>query len=43
MLLLVVADLAAAQERPVPGNSTRITIPGCSRDRAFIVDEPQGP
>ena len=42
MLLLAVADLAAAQERPVPGDSTRISIPGCARDRAFIVGEPDG-
>lgn len=42
MLLLAVADLAAAQERPIPSDSTRISIPGCARDRAFIVDEPEG-
>ncbi len=42
VLLLAVADLAAAQERPVPSDSTRITIPGCARDRVFIVDAPQG-
>jgi len=42
MLLLVVADFAAAQERPVPSDSTRVTIPGCARDRVFIVDAPEG-
>ena len=31
-----------AQERPVPGDSTRITIAGCARDRAFVVGVPQG-
>ena len=42
MLLLAVAHLAAAQERPIPRDSTRITIPGCATDRAFVVDEPSG-
>lgn len=42
VLLLAVADLSAAQERPVPSDSTRMTIPGCARDRVFIVDAPQG-
>ena len=42
MLLLAVADLAAAQERPVPSDSSRVTIAGCARDRAFIVDAPEG-
>jgi hypothetical protein len=42
MLLLAVSEVAAAQERPVPGDSTRITIAGCARDRAFIVDAPAG-
>lgn len=42
LLLLAVAHLAAAQERPVPSDSTRIAIAGCARDRVFIVDEPAG-
>jgi len=31
-----------AQERPVPSDSARITIPGCARDRAFVVTQPEG-
>lgn len=42
VLLLPVMDTAAAQERSVPSDSTRITIPGCARDRAFIVGRPEG-
>ncbi len=42
MLLLVVAHLAAAQERPIPSDSTRVSISGCAKDRTFIVDEPAG-
>ena len=42
ILLLAVAHLAAAQERPIPSDSTRISISGCAKDRAFIVDEPAG-
>ncbi len=42
MLLLAVAHLAAAQERPIPSDSTRISISGCAKDRTFIVDEPAG-
>ena len=42
MLLLGVAHLAAAQERPVPSDSTRVSIAGCASGRAFIVDEPAG-
>jgi hypothetical protein len=42
MLLLAVAHLAAAQERPIPRDSARITIPGCATDRVFIVGEPDG-
>ena len=34
--------LAAAQERPVPKDSSRISIPGCSKDRRFIVAERPG-
>ena len=42
MLLLAGASPAAAQERPVPSDSTRLTIPGCAKGRSFIVDEPAG-
>jgi len=42
VLLLAAAPLAAAQERPIPSDSTRISIPGCPNDRTFIVDEPAG-
>jgi hypothetical protein len=42
ILVLAVANLTAAQERPVPSDSTRVTIAGCARDRAFIVDAPEG-
>jgi hypothetical protein len=31
------AGAAYAQERPVPGDSARIAIPGCAKGRAFIV------
>jgi hypothetical protein len=30
--------LAQEQERPVPSNSERLSIPGCAYDRLFIVD-----
>jgi hypothetical protein len=33
---------SAAQERPVPSDSARITIPGCAHDRAFVVREAEG-
>ena len=42
MLLLAAAHLAAAQERPIPSDSTRISIAGCARGRTFIVGEPAG-
>ena len=42
MLLLAAAGLAGAQERPVPSDSTRISISGCARDRMFTVDQPAG-
>jgi len=42
VVLLAAADIAAAQERPVPKDSTRITMAGCARDRVFIVDAPAG-
>jgi hypothetical protein len=42
LLTLLASVPAAAQERPVPSDSTRITIPGCAHDRAFVVMEPGG-
>lgn len=42
LLILLATTTAAAQERPVPSDSSRITIPGCARDRAFIVAQPEG-
>ncbi len=30
--------LALAQEKPVPKDSTRLSVPGCAYDRLFIVD-----
>jgi len=42
LLLFALPDLATAQERPVPNDSSRITIPGCARDRTFIVGQPEG-
>ncbi|MGH9255271.1 MAG: hypothetical protein ACRD3C_11970 [Vicinamibacterales bacterium] len=41
-LLLAAASMAAGQERPVPSDSTRITVPGCAKDRLFVVGEPEG-
>lgn len=45
LLLILVAVpslLVAQEERPVPSDSSRVRIAGCARDRAFIVDVPQG-
>jgi len=33
------AGTASAQERPVPGDSARVAIPGCAKGRTFIVAE----
>jgi hypothetical protein len=41
-LLVAATALPAAQEKPVPSDSARITIPGCAKDRAFVVDQPHG-
>ena len=41
-ILVGAAALAAQEERPVPNDSSRITIPGCAKDRTFIVGEPEG-
>jgi hypothetical protein len=42
LLILLAPDGTAAQERPVPSDSSRITIPGCARDRTFVVMQPEG-
>lgn len=42
MVASVFAVTMAQEERPVPSDSSRITIPGCARDRSFVVDIPQG-
>lgn len=42
LLIFLAPAAAAAQERPVPNDSSRITIPGCAHDRAFIVAQPEG-
>ncbi len=34
-----VVGVVCAQERPVPGDSARIAIPGCAKGRTFIVAE----
>jgi len=35
--------LAAQEERPVPKDSVRVSIPGCSKGSAFVVtDSPEG-
>jgi len=39
---LAAAGVASAQERPVPSDSTRITVPGCAKDRLFVVGEAEG-
>ena len=36
-VLVLAGGLAAAQERDVPKDSERISIPGCARGRSFIV------
>jgi hypothetical protein len=42
MLTMAVA-LAAQEERPVPKDSVRVSIPGCSKGSAFVVTEtPEG-
>ena len=36
-------SLAAQEERPVPKDSVRVSIPGCSKGSAFVVtDSPEG-
>jgi hypothetical protein len=41
-ILLAVTAVSAGQERPVPSDSTRITVPGCAKDRLFVVQEAEG-
>jgi hypothetical protein len=41
-LLVAFGSATTAQERPVPSDSSRITIAGCARDRAFVVGIPKG-
>jgi hypothetical protein len=38
-LILTIGIAAAAQERPVPKDSVRVSIPGCSKGSAFVVME----
>jgi hypothetical protein len=42
LAVLAATAVAAAQERPVPSDSTRITVPGCAKDRLFVVEEAEG-
>lgn len=40
MVLAVAAGTVLhAQERPVPSDSERVSLPGCSKNRAFVVGE----
>jgi len=41
IVFLASAAVAVAQERPVPKDSTRVSIPGCAHNRAFIVARPR--
>ena len=42
-VVLASASVVAAQERPVPKDSARVSIPGCARNRTFIVGRaPEG-
>jgi hypothetical protein len=42
ILVLAAAHPAAGQERSVPNDSTRVSITGCAKDRAFVVGTPAG-
>jgi hypothetical protein len=43
LLLSIGVSLAAQEEKPVPKDSVRVSIPGCSRGTAFVVTEsPEG-
>jgi hypothetical protein len=39
LLLVALGISTAAQERPVPKDSVRVSIPGCSKGSAFVVME----
>lgn len=40
-VVIALAGAALAQEKPVPKDSERIFVPGCSRNRTFVVGERQ--
>ena len=42
VIILTAGALLAAQEREVPKDSTRITVPGCANGRTFIVAAREG-
>jgi hypothetical protein len=43
LFLSIGISLAAQEERPVPKDSVRVSIPGCSKGSAFVVTEsPEG-
>jgi len=42
LLAAMAATIPLAQERKVPSDSARITIPGCAKDRRFIVARTPG-
>ena len=42
LFMLASGALLAAQEREVPKDSTRITVPGCAKGRSFIVAQREG-
>src|SRR5688572_16959357 len=43
LLLSIAVSLGAQEERPVPKDSVRVSIPGCSKGSAFVVTEsPEG-
>jgi hypothetical protein len=39
LFLTIGISLAAQEERPVPKDSVRVSIPGCSKGSAFVVTE----
>ena len=43
VLFLIIGTSASAQEKPVPKDSVRVSIPGCAKGSAFVVTEsPEG-
>jgi len=42
LLSAAVASPLAQEQRPVPDDSTRITIPGCARGQTFVIAEREG-